>query len=173
MDGEKLKTFGKQLAGDDDLQRRMRSIRHVFSLETSKAEPLLVAVSQSEPVLDIYDVNQSLVRSVNIRNLPMVDARMRVSEAKYPKFKGVKYVSMLFEDAYLDGDDLFLLLYSSEPPYSILRYKVEAQDIVLQKIYQVDEPANFISIATYNHGEAFYLYDMTMGGMKMYEVAEP
>ncbi len=171
-DGIKLKSFGTQLAGENELQRRMRSIRHVFSF-TKDSEHLRVAVSKSEPYIELYDASERLIRSHKIQGIPFVEERMKHAESEYAKSKNHKIIMLLFQDAYLSGDSLFLLLFSSEPPHHVLRYKIEGHDFSLQRIYRIDEPSYLLSMSVYNQGEAFYFYDLDMGGMRMYsEVAQ-
>lgn len=128
-----------------ETQNRIRNNNHVFKFKEN-----LITVSDNMPTVKIYDMDFNLKRKVSLEGYSEVKESLDFIRLKELEEDDSGY-RVLFEDAYLVNDKLFILL-SSYNPYNtnkILVFKIkEDGDLLYNETIYLNQESNYSAIAT-------------------------
>lgn len=135
--GEEINAFGEQTVGKQDVNVR-RNERLLFINDNK-----LVAVPKSDPFVKVYNLKGDLLSKKKIDH-PLLQKRVSNIEDSYKDINNAGWLTILFKDANVHNNKLYLLIHTHvrpdpEPKYAfVLAYNIgEDGDLTLANAFKL------------------------------------
>ncbi len=168
MEGTSLYQFGERFQGGEELENIHRSYRHLAIVDTAEM-PLLIAVAESEPLIEAYTLDGVLKYTANLETHPLLQPRLdAVKELRERNPERRANTTFILIDSIAVRDQtIYLLVKNLKSPFHFLQFKVTGKAITYQQALRLDAPVVIHSYAVDNRGELF-LYDNATGQLQRY-----
>lgn len=107
---KKIKEFGNRYSFNNAKQNAIRNDRYLHHYEET-----IIAISDNQPIIEVYGNTGNLLRAYNFSKIDMVDKQLKYISNK--KHSENSYM-VLVEQTYLLGDQLYVLINRNLPEYT-------------------------------------------------------
>lgn len=172
MDGRTLFEFGDLKYTENYREKRARNHKHLAMLHRSD-QPVLVALGETEPIIEIFDMNGALLLNKDLSRNPFLQKRLEETQEAYRENPANKEKSyLLFRDISVVGQHVYALAISNNPPFQILVFEVGLKDVLFKEVWQIHDSVAIDSFA-YDGGEGLYIYDSRSNQLGLYNFYNP
>jgi hypothetical protein len=170
-----------QELGEKGKEPSNRNALHIFATPQQQ----LLTVALCEPIITLYEANGQELKRFDLSAEPMFQPILREAQKTYqdPENGDMDIAFMIFHDAYLAGDHLWVLMrdFTTNPensrpiPHKLLVFQLEERppspSLSLQSVYELQGPGEETWISSFTHmgdrrlvafeqlSQSFYVYE--------------
>ncbi len=168
MEGALLFQFGERFQFGEERENITRSYRHLTVVETAEM-PLLIAVAESEPVIEAFSLDGVRQYVLNLETHPLLQSRLNTAKEfreRNPDRRANSSV-VLFVSIAAHGQSLYLLVADQSSPHHFLKFQVTSKSINYQEALELKDPVAIQAFTVDDRGEIL-LFDAATSQLHRY-----